>query len=108
MENEEARLSKSKQSYGSDLVQLTRGVWALYSVLSASMGLTVAALCAGKKLAARDAAASTTATVASVGMSHAATPKSSLPPSMAAPMAHAIPIPTPAAVNQLACLITML
>src|ERR1700722_8089523 len=79
-----------------------------YSARRASVGLTEAARCAGTKLAASDAEPNRTATPASVGTSHAATPKSTLRISIEAPTDDARPMARPTIVSHPAWRITSL
>ena len=79
-----------------------------YSSRSACTGFTDAARRAGKKLAIKDAAASTSATQASVAGSQARTPNSRLRISIEVPMEASTPKTTPAPANHAACPITIL
>src|SRR5579859_4993778 len=79
-----------------------------YSARRASVGLTLAARRAGRKLAAKDAEPRTRATPAKVAASQACTPNRSLPIAIDAPTAHTRPMLIPARVSHPACRITIL
>lgn len=70
-----------------------------YSARNASVGFTEAAQYAGKKLAASEAPASTTATHAKVGTSQACTPNSTFRISIEVPTEQTNPMPTPVAAS---------